>query len=170
MFCTLHFKLKFHQFPHFKWIFANHNNCSLHQNLSNHYSTWSCLDLANGIFEEEKLLVQLCMTWWNFICKQLECKPHVQTFPKLFQLNYASECIWHWIWAFWMIMQAHAMNIQFHAHGFDHTCLASPSINKSLTPFKFHPWINLKCCRNQNRAIPKGTISIFFNFSNLKFN
>jgi hypothetical protein len=44
MFCTSHFKLKFHQFPHFKWIFSQHNNCSLHQNLSNHYSydhVWS---------------------------------------------------------------------------------------------------------------------------------
>jgi hypothetical protein len=38
MFCTLHFKLQFHQFPHLKWIFSQHNNCSLHQNLSNHYS------------------------------------------------------------------------------------------------------------------------------------
>jgi hypothetical protein len=38
MFCTLHFKLKFHKFPHFKWIFSQHNICSLHQDLSNHYS------------------------------------------------------------------------------------------------------------------------------------
>ena len=28
-----------------------------------------------------------------------------------FQLNYISDCIWHWVWAFYMIMQAHAMNI-----------------------------------------------------------
>jgi hypothetical protein len=63
------------------------------------------------------------------------------------------------------------MNIQFHAHGFDHTYLAFPSINKSLTPFKFHPWINLKCCWTENLTSHQRSYFTFLHFfSDLKFN
>ena len=37
MFCTLNFMASFQYFPNSKWIFVQHNICSLCQDLSNHY-------------------------------------------------------------------------------------------------------------------------------------
>jgi hypothetical protein len=72
---TLHFKLKFHKFPHFKWVFIQHNNCSLHQYLSNHYShdhvwIWKVAFSKKGIFWciYGNLIQTSCITQLHHIC------------------------------------------------------------------------------------------------------
>ena len=46
-----------------------------------------------------------------------------------FQLNYTSDCIWHWIWAFYMIMQAHAMHILLPCTRIFHLLASASTIN-----------------------------------------
>ena len=54
-----------------------------------------------------------------------------------------------------------------HAHEFDHTCLASPSINRGIIPLNFHPWINLKCCWIENQTSHQRNYFIFIQISQI---